>query len=176
MTRRHVSPAEIGDLFAAVRRSVRRWECQGHYMADEVELKAWRDGRPLDESEEDRVWEAYVLGLRAAGIPFERVRMVHEPPTLYQRWIHTTTDRNIRIGEDVRWLSESRARQLHMPADDFYLLDDERIAIMRFDGSGEMTGIDIDHDLDVVSVHRAWLARAWAVAMPHRHYEGPGCP
>jgi hypothetical protein len=171
VTARHLLPAEIGELFASVRRSSWRWECQKHYAVDEDEVQAWRDGRPVDESEEDRAWDAYIRGLRTAGIPFDRVRMLHEPATEYQRWIYTTTARNVRIGEDVRWLPESHAAKLDMPPYDFYLIDDERVAILRFSESGEMTGIDIDSDPDAVMFHRTARDRAWAVATPHHLYD-----
>lgn len=171
MTGQRLPPGEIGQLFAAVRHSCWRWECQRHYAVDEAELQAWRDGRILPESQEDQVWEAYVSGLRAADIAFERVRMVHEPPTEYQRWIYTTTDRNVRIGEDVRWLSESDGRRLAMPPDDFYLIDDQRVAILRFDRVGEMVAIDVADDQDALALHRTYRDRAWAVATKHHLYD-----
>ena len=171
VTRQHVAPAEFGELFAMVRRSSWRWECQRSYAVDGDELQAWKAGRRLPESEEDRAWEAYIRGLRKRGIPFERVRVFHAPPTDYQRWIHSTTARNLRIGEDVRWLAESRVHDLEMPQDDFYLIDDVRVAVLRFDGFGEMTGVVIDDDPGVVSLHRTWRDRAWAVAIPHHLYD-----
>lgn len=171
MTAQHLMPDEMARLFVSVRRSVWRWERQRSYAVDESELQAWRDGRTLEKSEEDKAWEAYIRDLRANDIPFERVRMVHEPPTEYQRWIHTTTARNVRIGEDVRWLRESEARRLAMPPDDFYLIDDERVVVLRFDGFGELVGIDIEDDRDVLSRYRAYRDRAWAVATQHHLYD-----
>ncbi|MBC6450311.1 hypothetical protein GPZ80_24440 [Actinokineospora sp. HBU206404] len=138
---------------------------------DESELRAWRDGRTLPESQADQAWEAYIRGLRAADIAFERVRMVHEPPTEYQRWIYTTTARNVRIGEDVRWLSESDCRRLEMPADDFYLIDDQRVAVLRFDRLGEMVAIDVADDSDTLALYRTYRDRAWAVATSHHLYD-----
>ncbi|MGH3862522.1 DUF6879 family protein [Actinokineospora sp.] len=171
MTRQRLAPSELGRLFALVRRSCRRWECQPYYAVDEAELQAWRDGRVLPESQEDQEWEAYIRDLRAAAIPFERVRMVHEPVTEYQRWIHSTTDRNVRLGEDVRWLAESDARRLAMPADDFYLIDDQCVAVLRFDRLGEMKSVDVDDDAGVVARYRTYGDRAWAVATEHHLYD-----
>lgn len=171
MTRqKHLAPGELDALFKSVRRSSWRWECQGHYAVDEPELAAWKTGQPFDETDDDRAWIAYIRQLTAAGIPFERVRLLTEPLNDYVRWILTTTDRNIEAGEDIRWLRQSDAASLGMPDYDFYLFDDERVVIMRFDERKVMTGLELDETPEVVARHREHRARAWDSAIRHHDY------
>ena len=125
-------------------------------------------GEPTAETKEDREWLNYIKNLHARGIPFERVRVLDEPPTTYQRWIITTTDANVAAGEDIRWLARRDAQAAGMPNYDFYIFDENRVAIMRFDAHGELTGIELDDDPAVVSEHLAYRARVWPVATTHR--------
>jgi hypothetical protein len=86
-------------------------------------LERWLCGEPEIE-DDDRAWAAYIQGLAQAGIPFERDRMLAEPPTDHNRWMLDITSWNVDAGEDIRWITESYARELGMPAYDFYLFDD----------------------------------------------------
>lgn len=171
MTRRLVGPNEgLAALFDTVTRSSWRWECQGHYEVDRVALERWRRGEPEVEDEADRAWVAYIRRLAAGGIPFERVRMLTEPPTDYLRWMLDTTDRNVDAGEDIRWIDESRARELEMPTYDFYIFDDDRLAILRFDTNRVLTGVEVIDGDDVVNHHRQLRDRVWPHATPHAEY------
>lgn len=166
MTRRHLDPEQLGALFPAVRRASWRWECQPSYAVDAAELAVWLAGEPA-ETDDDRPWLDYIRDLSSRNIPFERVRVVDDPPNDYQRWIHATTDANVRAGEDIRWLSRARAAELFMPTYDFYVFDEARVAIMRFDPAGEMTGIELDDDHAVVAKHLDYRRRVWPEAAPH---------
>lgn len=170
MTSRRLGPDELGALLDTVRRSSWRWECQGHYAVDEPELDAWRSGRPIEETDDDRAWRAYIHRLREAGIPFERVRMLTNPLTDYLRWMLEITDRNIAAGEDIRWVEQRHVAGLGLPDYDFYLLDTDRVAVLRFDEATELLGIDVEDEPGTVRRHQAWRDLVWPLATPHADY------
>lgn len=171
MTQRTIGPGgDFDEMFASVRRSAWRWECQGHYAVDEPELTLWQAGEPYEETDDDRAWADYIRGLRQAGATFERARMLTEPVTPYLEWMFATTGRNVELGEDVRWVAERNARALGMPTYDYYLLDNDRVAILRFDDQKVFTGGVLDDDPDTVERHRRWRDLVWQHAVRHQDY------
>lgn len=160
---------EFTALFSTVTRSSWRWECQGDYTVDHEKVQRWRSGETQQENERDD-WVVYIRGLRQAGIPFERVRTLTEPLTDYLVWMLAITNWNVDAGEDIRWIKESRARELDMIDYDFYLLDDNRVVIMHFDDDKVLTGAEVVDDEDVVAEHRAWRDTVWPHAVRHREY------
>jgi hypothetical protein len=157
-------------LFDSVVRSSWRWECQGHYEVDRAALERWLRGEPQVHDDADHAWAAYIRRLTRAGIPFERVRMEPEPSTDYIRWMQATTAWNVDAGEDIRWIIETRARELEMPKYDFYIFDDDRVAILQFDADTFLTGVEVIDDEDVVHQHRQVRDRVWPHAVPHAEY------
>lgn len=161
---------QLAALFPTITSRSWRWECQGEYEVDAAKLDRWRRGEPFQETQASLDWQSYVRGLRERGIPFERVRMLTEPLTEYLEWMLGMTYRNIAAGEDIRWVPEHTARELAMPTYDFYLLDDERVAIMRFDSDKVLTGVELVDDPDTVAQHRAYRDAVWPLAIRHNDY------
>jgi hypothetical protein len=161
---------QLQEQFDTVERSSWRWECQGEYQVDADSLQRWRDGLPFQETEAGRAWHAYIRGLRGRGIPFERVRMLTEPLTDYLRWMLDITYRNIDAGEDIRWLDQGVAQTLAMPPYDFYIFDDQRLAIMHFDGDKVLADLDVTDDPQRVATHRAYRDAVWPLAVRHADY------
>ncbi|SDY12789.1 hypothetical protein SAMN05421504_104596 [Amycolatopsis xylanica] len=158
---------DFSALLKSVRRSSWRWECQREYAVDLPEVERWRKGLSVLETEEDRAWLAHLGVLKAAGIPFERVRMLTEPLTDYLAWMLQAIGPNVAAGEDVRWLKESTARELGMPHHDFYLLDETSVAELRFTEENVLTAVVVDDDTAVVAEHQRWRRAAWSAAIPH---------
>lgn len=171
MSRTWVDPDDgFARLFTTITRSSWRWECQPRYDIDQGGLERWLRGEPEVEDDDDRAWVAFIRGLADAGIPFERVRMLAEPPTDHNRWMLATAPRNVEAGEAIRWITESRARDLGMPTHDFYLFDDNRVVILQFDGDQVLTGLEVIDDEDVVDQHRRLRDRVWPLAVPDAEY------
>lgn len=171
MTRRQLNPTtDFAALFPAVTASSWRWECQGHYAVDQDELDQWLAGTPKAEDDSDRAWYAYIRSLAGRAIPFQRVRMLTDPLTDYLRWMLATTHRNIAAGEDIRWITQGEASELGMPDYDFYVFDDDRIAILHFDNAKILTGATIDDAPHVVDQHRRWRDLVWQHAVRHEDY------
>ncbi|UUV34360.1 hypothetical protein NQK81_13195 [Amycolatopsis roodepoortensis] len=158
--------AEFADLLRTFKTSAWRWECQGTYHEPEEQgpIQAWREGRPDFAFVEP--WFAQIRRQRAEGKRFERVRMLTDPLTEYLQWLAAMTHLNIAAGEDIRWIGETEARELGAPRHDFYILDDERVAIMHFDERGA-AGAEVTDDPVVVDDHRRWRDTVWPVAVRH---------
>ena len=159
---------DFADLFRTFSRWAWRWEAQGTYrQPDEVEpWQRWREGVPATaDLEWLRPWLDDVQAATRAGRRFERVRLMTEPPTEYLRWQMDVTPANIAVGEVIRLLPESKAWALGLPREDFWLFDDERVAVLHFT-SDDLKGAEIITDPATVARYRSWrdLAVRHAVA------------
>jgi hypothetical protein len=98
------------------------------------------DPEPPTEQEGLRAWFEQIRRQVADGKRIERVRIVDEPPTDYQRWTRYVDKWNIDAGEVVHYLGRRRAHEIGLlPAagkDDFWLFDDVRLMTMVFNEQG----------------------------------------
>jgi hypothetical protein len=162
----------FADLFRQFSRSAWRWEAQGIYrQPDEVEpWQRWRDGVPVAT---DRDWLAPWLDMvrtaTKAGKRFERVRKITDPITEYLRWQMDVTPANIDAGEDIRLMSEAEANRLGLPAEDFWLFDDEQVAVLHF-GPSDLDGAEIITDPATVARYQTWREVAWRQAVTFEQY------
>jgi hypothetical protein len=162
----------FADLFRRFTRSAWRWEAQGTYrQPDEVDpWQRWREGVPVSADLDWLApWLDDVREAARAGRRFERVRMLTEPLTEYLRWQMEVTPANVEAGEDIRVLPESEARSLDLPQDDFWLFDDERVAVLHF-GPTDLRGAEIITDPDTVARYRSWRDLAWQHAVTFQDY------
>jgi hypothetical protein len=111
---------------------------------------------------------AYVQGLRQRGVQFERARRLTEPLTEYLRMQLDFTSMNIEAGEDVRWVTPANAAEMGMPDYDYYLVDDDVLAVLDFDTAGQFTGARTSTAREVVARHIGWRDLIWPHALPHR--------
>jgi hypothetical protein len=165
----------FADLFRSFSRTAWRWEAQGTYhQPDEVEpWQRWRDGEPaLTDLEWLRPWLDQIRTSTQAGKRFERVRMMTEPPTEYLRWQLEVTPANIEAGEIIHILPESQGRELGLPREDFWLFDDERLAVLHFT-SDDMKGAEIITDPATVARYRTWRDLATEHAVAFEDYAKP---
>lgn len=163
---------DFADLFRRFSRSAWRWEAQGVYLQpDEVEpWQRWREGTPaLTFLDWLRPWLDEVQAATRAGRRFERVRMMTEPPTEYLRWQMEVTPANVKAGEVIHILSEPMARTLGLPQEDFWLFDDERVAVLHFT-SDDLEGAEIITDPDTVARYRSWRDLTMEHAVAFENY------
>lgn len=163
------SGSDFRRLVTTFKRSAWRWECQGVYRepSERESFRLWQQG--TQDASFLNGWLETVRAIRADGRTFERVRMVTQPQTDYLRWMFTLSHLNIEAGEDIRWLSEADAKMLGAPPFDYYLLDDELVAVLQF-GENGVTGAEVTDDSQAVEDAQRWRKMAWANATPHTKY------
>lgn len=121
-----------------------------------------------------QAWQARIRNATQAGKTVRRVRVIGEPITDYIRWEHSSTVHNLEVGEDIRWLP----RHL-LPSDfvfpvkgnDWWLFDDQLVAVGHFHDDGSVQGHEIITDGAVVADCVRVRDQLWVIAIPHSEYE-----
>lgn len=123
--------------------------------------------RPLPEIPFFAEWHHSIRAATAQGRRIIRVRILDEPPTDYQRFEIWAGQYNTEAGETLLYLPRSQAVQLHLPLDhDWWMFDQQRLALMQFDPDGRPLGGEITTDRHLVRQHRAWRDLALRHATP----------
>jgi hypothetical protein len=148
------------ELFA-IGRTAFRWEAQPAYALgyERENFARFLAGSPVPPPEISwwRPWLDQIARMTAEGKRFSRVRVIGEPPSDYQQWMIWTGRWNIEAGEQIAYLPRSVAGRLAVPADyDWWLLDDERLIIMRYTSSGEIESKHLTTDTGIVARHCEW--------------------
>lgn len=157
-------------MFTSYRRSAWRFECQGEYREPyEAEpMRQWLAGETCDLS----FMESWLDGIRAsvaAGRTIGRVRVLTEPLTDYLRWEMAVAEVNADAGENILVLDANRADELGLGSDDFWIFDDEVVAVMQFSADG-FVGATLERDPDVVDRYRRIRDIACEHAVPFREH------
>jgi hypothetical protein len=123
-------------------------------------------GDPVDPDDvpEFVAWADQIRELTANGRRVERVRVHDDPPTPYQRWERWAARQTVAAGEVIRYMRRERAYEVGLlPAagpDDWWLLDDERLVVMRFDQAGRLATSRLVDEAERVERARAWRDHA----------------
>lgn len=159
---------DFNNLFRYFTETAFRLEAQPIYtVVDEQQsLDEFLRGTPRPVTE-FAFYARWLEGIRDAtshGRRVERVRVLEEPPTDYQRWEIWSGQYNIAAGETIRFINRSRALEVGLPViNDWWLFDSTQLALMRFDVHGEPLGGEIITDPVTVGQHRSW----WDLAVAH---------
>ncbi len=166
-------------IFGA-RRYAWRWEQQpqyeiGHERAQLDAFLAGRPERPGDNPDMAQYFASVRTMVRTRGVQLGRVRVVEQPPTDYQRWLHWVDRWNREAGEEIHYLPRWVLRQMgappFAPSADWWLIDGEVLLIMSYaaDGSGRRTGVELLADEPEVRLARLWRLAvvSWAIEMEH---------
>ena len=163
--------SDFDDLFRSFTRSAVRLETRPEYATQEEREPLRRflagDAVPLDWF---APWLRNVAAATAAGRQFRRVRLFAEPLSDYLRFELWTCRFNASAGEDIRYLHADRAAGLNLPAYDYWLFDEERLALMYFTDDGAPRGAQLVTDRAVVRSHSHWLELAAAGAIPYEQF------
>jgi len=156
-----ISADEFGDLLRTFERTAFRLEVQPAYAvsAERADLDLYLAGTPRrpDEADWFRPWLEQVRRLTAQGKRISRVRVQADPPTGYQKWERWVGRWNIAAGEDIRYMPSSTAGRIGLPLTaDWWLLDDSRLILMQFTGTGEITGRELVTAPAAVAPYRTW--------------------
>ncbi|MFV2179278.1 DUF6879 family protein [Actinomadura sp. LOL_016] len=162
---------KFGELFADVRRSAFRLETRDRYnVPDErPSIEAFRSGaRELPASVRCGPWYDMTRRAAANGRPFSRVRIVSLPLRDYSQYALWSAQGNLTAGEEIRYLDRARAAEFGLPVSpphDAWLIDDERVAVLRFDDDDAFVGAELREDPEAVTVHQRWRDIAWRASL-----------
>ncbi len=160
MTER-LTPKDFDDAFRFFRRTAFRLETQPTYAVD-VEREAFDDylrgePRPADQYPFYATWLNKVREVTGAGRKLGRVRILETPPTTYQQFELHMACHNLAAGETLRVISRTDAIAADVPVDsDWWIFDDEAVALMRFTPDGAPLGGEILTNPQTVSRYCAW--------------------
>ena len=141
------------------------------YDPDTPQFQEWLTGtpRPVPASQP---WYDLVREHTARGVRFRRARVVSEPLSDYIRFEHeATAGLNVAAGEEVRWLPRSRASDLCLPGNDFWLFDARLLRIHHFSGDGKVVEDELCNDPAVIAMCLAAFEAVWERAVPHDSYK-----
>lgn len=140
-----------------------------HTPTESGPFEKFLTGEP-DDFEWHRPWLELVGECTAAGGRVERVRIVSVPHVDYTRWGLSVAPLNIEAGEDIRWLPRHLLGDVDVTADDFWLIDDERVIFTVFTPDGEWSGGAETTDPRIVERCVAVRKALWQLAIPHADY------
>ncbi|MEV7023369.1 DUF6879 family protein [Kitasatospora sp. NPDC093558] len=152
---------EMRDAYGASDPEFSRWQKGHRYQLDD--RPAWFQG-----------WADAVQDAIARGVVVRRLRIVSEPVTDYIKYEHHVTFLNLAAGEQVRWLQRSAIRALPVPANDFWLFDNEHAVVNHFSGDGEIVRreiVDGAAEPDLAAFLGSVFDSLWEIATPHQEYE-----
>ncbi|TDT95328.1 hypothetical protein EDD99_7153 [Streptomyces sp. 846.5] len=157
--------ADIGHLFEDFQHTAWRLESRRGYASDLTGERLARflatGGVPADPS---HPWQVNIRAQLSQGKTFGRVRVVDDPLTDNQRFLLATA---LDSPEDIRMLPRTRADQLHLPREDFWLFDSATLVRLVFDE-------DTDRTLGVVLIEDASeVLRACQVRDAAQHFAVP---
>ncbi|QIS06736.1 hypothetical protein F5X71_34485 [Nocardia brasiliensis] len=119
-----------------------------------------------------REWDELVMAVTGAGVAMRRVRVVTEPLTDYVRFLHALTDRNVALGEDIRWLPRHQVETADYTPDEWWLVDSSKVAFTIFATNGDFVGSAVTADPMIVDRCVSVRNHLWAKGIPHPEY-GP---
>jgi hypothetical protein len=158
------------DLIAETTTSAVHLETRDAYTPDDPQYLDWLAGKPIAEPALPD-WHALVRAHVARGIRFRRARVVSEPLAPFIRFEHFITDAtNIAAGEEVRWLPRTRASDLCLPGNDYWLFDDRLVRFHYFSGVGDIVEDELVSEPAVIRTCAAAFEAVWERAIPHAEY------
>jgi hypothetical protein len=157
---------DFRQLFNSFEHTAFRLEVRDSYYEKE-QLQQFLAGGPVDLSYMDS-WLAQIVKLRVADKRVERVRVVSEPHSDYTRYGLWLCRYNLQAGEDIRYLTRSRA--VGLPDHDYWLFDSSRLYIVRFTDQDELLGSELVEDPEAIVQANAWRDASWHQATPYSQY------
>lgn len=159
------------DLFASFEHTARKLETRDRYSSptEDASVRQFLAGEPLDLSWLDD-WFGMVRAATDVGKRFARVRVVREPLSDYKRFEMAVAPHTVAAGEDIRYLSRVRAEALGVPNRDFWLFDDEHVALLHFDEQDRFLGAELVDGEEAVEQYRRWFEAAQSASTLFAEY------
>ncbi|HEX3781454.1 MAG TPA: hypothetical protein VHX38_17475 [Pseudonocardiaceae bacterium] len=154
----------FGQLFDDFEHTAFRLEVRSRYAPsyEGESLRKYLAGEP-DDLPWMQDWLRMVERAAREGRRFSRVRVVDLPLSEYNTFSLAVSARNNAAGEDIRYVSRDRARDL--PDYDYWLFDSRTLLQMHFDQDDRFTHGEIIDDPAEVVQHNYWRDAAWHQAV-----------
>lgn len=140
---------------------------------EDADFEQFLAGQPVPPPEVSwwRPWLDMICVMTQEGKRIGRVRILAEPPSDYQRWELWAAHWHTQAGEQIGYLSRSRAAAAGLPTGhDWWLLDEQTVIIMRFDDVGRIASKELVADPSIVAQHREWRDLAVRHAIPAEEF------
>lgn len=155
-------------IMLAESRSAFRLEHQRDPLpGEQAAVDHWLSGGTMQpwDWEEWRSWLDLAWRHSSSGGEISRVRLVDDPPTVYQRWAMSITPWHEDSGDHIRYMPRAMAEQLSVPVANWWLFDDSAVILMEYDG-GEVPRKTFVTDPEVIVSYARWRDLALAHASP----------
>ncbi|MEV0202382.1 DUF6879 family protein [Nonomuraea sp. NPDC050691] len=132
----HGDAAPTRDDFRALwlrRRRAFHLELRDSYGVEDEEgpFRRWLLGEP-DDYQWHQSWLSFARRSTRRGTAIQRARIVTEPLSDSIKWAMTIDPQNIEAGEDIRYLPRHQAADIHLPEEDYWLLDEDTLVLSLF--------------------------------------------
>ncbi|RAY17020.1 hypothetical protein DPM19_02330 [Actinomadura craniellae] len=153
-------------------RDVLKIELRDYYGTDAAVFDNWRSGDLDAVTAHYRRWlEYFTTAYMETGRSFNRVRVVSEPLSDYQRMAVIHSGITVDAGEGLRWLPRRLVSVEALPGNDCLILDDSAVVFNVLDAdASELVEAQYSTEPDVVKFCRDAFDRAWRLAVPHHEY------
>ncbi|MFC4012597.1 DUF6879 family protein [Nonomuraea purpurea] len=158
-----VSGDKFEKLFSSFEVSAFRLETRERYhlAKDEEEpLRRFLAGEP-DDLAWMRGWLDLMRQHARQGRTVRRVRVVSRPFSDYTRFSMAVARRSIPAGDLIHYLDRTEAERIGLPDSDWWLFDNERLALLHLDEEDVLHGAEIITDPETVAKYRTWRDIAW---------------
>lgn len=128
------------DLFSGFRHEAFRLERLPQYLVDfeRVEFEEFKTTGEIPENFNDD-WHRLIRACRSAGKSMKRLRLLSENHSDYERFELSAYPSSVAAGEDIRFALRKDYRE----SPDFWIFDEEWIALMDYGPYGEYLGQEI---------------------------------
>ncbi len=137
--------------------------------AEDEPFGRWQRGEP-DDYAWHQDWLDFLREVTAAGVQVQRVRVVSVPHTDYTRWGLDVARLNARAGEDMRYLPRHLTKDIDLPDEDYWLLDDAALILSVFSADGRTGGFALSTSPQLRRRCLAVRDKVWARAVPYAQY------
>lgn len=149
---------ELAKLLRRIERSAFRLETLSEYSApgEAALLRAFFDGHALPpRTPETDPWLRMVADSINTGRSWSRVHVIERPLTRYLQFELIGYLGNLAAGEDVRIASrDSQPGPLDELNQDFWMLDEDAVVVMRYDQDNRLVDIERSPDVATFRQHR----------------------
>ncbi|MGC5364300.1 DUF6879 family protein [Streptomyces sp. DT24] len=150
-------------------------EVRDQYASTDPDFLEWRESRrtftPDNRADWWEGWHDVVHDSVSRGVSVRRARVISEPLTEYVRWEYDYAVTNVAAGEDVRWLPRHQAKDLAVPAVDFWVFDRELVLFHHFSGDGVLQEREYVNDEALATWCVKEFDAVWERATPHEEYK-----